>query len=169
MKSAASKSDESQVVIYTAFNPPPQEWLEPGGPSMTQQQFADECDVNNILANYARTGDISLISKGQGFYGDASDYPVDFNTAMQIVLDAQDRFDELPSRVRERFDNDPAKFLTFIDNPENRDEAIKLGLIVLPEGDAQRSHEAGEAAPSQPPKAASGASNEAPTAPNGGG
>ena len=60
MKSAASKSDESQVVIYTAFNPPPQEWLEPGGPSMTQQQFAEECDVNNILANYIRTGDISL-------------------------------------------------------------------------------------------------------------
>lgn len=169
MKSVAFKTDESHVVIFTAFNLPPQVWQEPGGDSMTQQQFADECDVNNILANYLRTGDISLISKGQGFYGDVSDYPVDFITAMQVVQDAEARFAELPAKVRERFGNDPANFLTFIDNSDNRDEAIKLGLIAVPEGDAQRSHEAGVAAPSQPPKAASGASNEAPTAPNGGG
>ena len=35
----------------------------------------------------------------------------------------------LPAQIRSRFENDPAKLIDFLDNSENLDEAIKLGLV----------------------------------------
>ena len=40
------------------------------GESMTQQQFQAECDVNNILAKYKKTGQISHLAKHNGNFGD---------------------------------------------------------------------------------------------------
>jgi hypothetical protein len=39
----------------------------------------------------------------------------------------------LPAELRARFENDPAKLIEFIDNSENLDEAINLGLVNKPE------------------------------------
>ena len=35
----------------------------------------------------------------------------------------------LPSRVRRRFDNDPAELMEFLADEANREEAVMLGLI----------------------------------------
>jgi len=35
----------------------------------------------------------------------------------------------LPAQLRVRFDHDPVKLLEFLENDQNRDEAIQLGLI----------------------------------------
>ena len=40
--------------------------------SLTQQQFADECDVNNILAKYRATGLLTHIKHHNGNYRDFS-------------------------------------------------------------------------------------------------
>jgi hypothetical protein len=37
-------------------------------------------------------------------------------------------FMSLPAKIRSRFQNDPGAFLDFVQNPENRDEMIELGL-----------------------------------------
>ena len=39
--------------------------------------FKDDCGVYNVLKKYAITGDVSLLNRVQGFYGDISDLPVD--------------------------------------------------------------------------------------------
>lgn len=100
-------------------------------PSLTKQSFKDECDVNFILAKYERTGLVDHISRFQGDYSDVTD-TVDLHTALNIVRDANDAFASLPSNIRKRFNNDPAHFMDFVSDPENRDEMISLGLISDP-------------------------------------
>jgi len=45
------------------------------------------------------------------------------------VMKIGQSFRELPAEIRNRFRNDPEELLRFTENPQNRDEAIKLGLI----------------------------------------
>lgn len=107
------------------------ELVEP--PSMTKQEFQAECDINNILKQYKRTGMVSHINAqaAQGRYVDLAD-PVDFQDAMHLVIQSENSFASLPSKVRERFNNDPAKFLEFMADPDNQDEMVKLGLATKP-------------------------------------
>lgn len=94
---------------------------------MTEQHHKKECDVNEILKKYDKTGVITHISKFEAKFGDLSG--LDFKTAMDLVTSAKASFDQLPSAVRKRFANSPELLLEFMEHPENRDEAIKLGLI----------------------------------------
>lgn len=98
-------------------------------PSMTKQSFVEECDINNILREYSASGQLRHISARaeQGMYADLPDQ-ADFQTALNIVLEGQAAFASLPSKVRNRFNNDPAEFLEFMADPANQEEAIRLGL-----------------------------------------
>lgn len=98
-------------------------------PSMTKQAPAEDADVNNILKKYAQTGVITHTNPKQALYGDFSNAK-SYQEALNGVLDAQEQFDALPSQIRERFKNNPAELLSFLDNQDNRDEAIELGLII---------------------------------------
>lgn len=97
-------------------------------PSMAQQHFKDECDVNNILRKYELTGLITHVANGTPSYGDFSSV-LEFQQAQNILIEAQDAFEALPASLRKRFDNDPAVMLEFIENPDNREEAENLGLV----------------------------------------
>lgn len=97
-------------------------------PSLTQQNFKNQCDINNIMKKYVNTGHITHLNNKQGSYVDTSSLP-DYHQALQTVLDAQNSFFTLPSGVRKRFQNDPQELLTFLKDPSNKQEAIKLGLI----------------------------------------
>jgi len=48
---------------------------------------------------------------------------------MIIVADAQSMFMDLPAHIRKRVGHDVANFLPFIDDPENFDECVELGLL----------------------------------------
>lgn len=93
----------------------------------TQQSFVDECDINQIVARFQQTGIFTHLSKYEGDYGEFTDV-TDYQTAMNVVTMANEMFLELPSSVRERFLNDPARFLSFVDDPANQDEMVKMGL-----------------------------------------
>lgn len=98
------------------------------GPSMAQQQFAEECDANFIMKKYSQTGEITHLARNQGVYADVSEIG-DYQSALDTVMRAQDAFETVPAQLREKLQNDPQKFLEFIQNPENRDEMIKYGII----------------------------------------
>jgi phage internal scaffolding protein len=102
-----------------------------GEKSRTKQSHAKECDINNIMAKFQKTGVLQHTSKYQGQYGNITS--IDFKEAMDIVVNGQNMFDELPSSIRNRFANDPAQFMDFMQNPENDPEitaeAVRLGLI----------------------------------------
>lgn len=96
--------------------------------SRTQQQFKDEVNVNSIMRKYKQTGVITHLNDKQGKYGDLSQVP-DYFTAMQTIKTSQEAFDQLPSDVRRRFENDPSKMLAFVHDPNNYDEGVKLGIF----------------------------------------
>jgi phage internal scaffolding protein len=101
--------------------------LECLDPTMAQQQFREECDINTIMERFGRTGElIAPVRMPQ--YGDF-DGVNDYHSAMNAIVEAQSAFESLPAKVRARFSNDPAEFLEFCFNEENRDEAIRLGLV----------------------------------------
>lgn len=115
------------VQLYTPYeNPPPQVGQYNDEPSMTQQQFAAECDINQILAKFIKTGFLDNV--GLGFYDDVSEAH-DYQRALHIVADAETKFSELTADIRKYFDNDPRRFMDFVHNPVNKDEAIRIGLI----------------------------------------
>lgn len=97
-------------------------------PSMTKQEFKRECDINNIMARYLKTGIIDHVNKFQGDYADLGT-PCDFQTAQNILIEAEDAFASLPSKIRKRFDNNPGEFLAFVQDPGNEQEMRELGLL----------------------------------------
>ena len=46
-------------------------------------------------------------------------------------------FDDLPAKVRREFDNDPFKFLEFVEDPENVERMAELGLVNITGDDAE--------------------------------
>lgn len=95
--------------------------------NMTDPSYGDECDINRILARYQQ-GQPLPISTRIGRYGDFAEAP-DFMRAQEIIRTATEQFDSLPSSVRTRFENRPEKFLDFVHDPANLQEARKLGLL----------------------------------------
>lgn len=96
----------------------------------TKQQFKDECDINRIMKRYQQTGVIDHVNRAEPRFGDLE--AVDFQTAMNMVIDAEQRFMQLPAEVRDRFGNDPSRLLAFVGDERNREEAVRLGLVDPP-------------------------------------
>jgi phage internal scaffolding protein len=120
--------------------------------SLTHQSFAQECDLAAVMAQWER-GIQANVNPDVPVYEDVSDL-VDYQQALAIVAEARDSFSALPSRVRERFDNNPASLIDFLNNPANTEEARSLGLLSSG-GDAKSPSKGSVAAPPEPPKEAS--------------
>lgn len=95
-------------------------------PTMTQISDQADTDINIIMKRYAKTGQIPQLIE-QGKYGDFSQVG-DFRAATEAILEANTLFAQVPANIRKRFDNDPAQFLEFVNDPENMDELRKMGL-----------------------------------------
>lgn len=96
-------------------------------PSMTQQQFKDECDINNIMKDYQETGTINHRNPNPGVYSDMTQIK-DLQGALRDIQIAENAFMALPAKVRSRFENDPVKFVEFCQDSKNQEEAVALGI-----------------------------------------
>ena len=123
--------------------------------TLAQQNFKDECDINNIMERFGLTGELPA-NPLPPQYGDFSGV-LDYHSAMNAVLAAQDAFADLPATMRARFDNDPNNLIRFLDDPNNRDEALALGLIADTEPRASMPE------PSEPASTPSGTGAQLPT------
>lgn len=95
--------------------------------SLTVQSAAEESDINTIVRRFGLTGQLpDQINMPQ--YGDFTNIP-DFHTAMNMVIQAQEGFLDVPAEIRARFGNDPGAFMAFMADPANKDEAKRLGLL----------------------------------------
>ncbi|AGT39929.1 portal protein [Marine gokushovirus] len=118
--------------------------------SMTKQEFAQETEINNIMARYEKTGILDHVKEHAGYANFPA--PVDYQDALQMTIDAQLAFDALPARTRREFHNDPLEFLSFIEDPDNVDRMRDLGLLNDPVEEA--SEEADPSPREVPPEAA---------------
>lgn len=101
--------------------------------SLTHTDMKKQCDINNIVEQYVMTGTLPSV-RGAAFtkrYPMFGDFTVgnDFQTIQNTLKASEMAFLELPSRVRERFHNNPAELVSFLQDEGNRKEAEELGLI----------------------------------------
>ncbi len=102
-------------------------------PSLTRQEFKDDCDLEKILARFCSTPEgLEALANAQGYisgrFEDVSEV-VDYRTSLDLVKRADEAFNGLPAQIRTKFDNDPAKFLDFVDDPKNEAELRSMGLL----------------------------------------
>lgn len=101
--------------------------LHPVGTSLTQQNFQEECDINNIMRRFAKTGVLAHENTSTARYGNFTGF-TDYHASMNKIIDAQNSFMSVDATIRARFHNDPGEFLEFTTNPENISEMIEMGL-----------------------------------------
>lgn len=99
-----------------------------GDQGVTKQADLKDTDINAIFKRYERTGQLPNMIVREPRYGDFSNVP-DYQEAMQIVKHADEQFQSLDVTVRNRFANDPVKFLEFVQDEKNLDEMEKMGLL----------------------------------------
>lgn len=99
-------------------------------PSLAQQQFRDEVDINTIVERFGLTGEMPEDFRAPQ-YGDFTDV-VDFQTAQNAVIAAQEAFMSMPAGLRARFQNSPQALMEFLSDDRNREEAVSLGIVAAP-------------------------------------
>jgi phage internal scaffolding protein len=105
--------------------------FETTGESMTQEHFREETEILNIIRRHDRNGVIDHINKGRAIYGDFSEI-TDYRDMIHKLREADSAFAQVPSDIRKRFENDPAKFFNFVSDPANHSELAEMGLVNIP-------------------------------------
>lgn len=95
--------------------------------SMAIQSAEEESNINTIVRRFGISGELpnNICMPVSGDFTNA----VDFHTAMNLVRQAQEEFVRVPAEIRARFNNDPARFMAFVEDASNYEEALKLGLV----------------------------------------
>lgn len=87
-------------------------------PTMTKQALADELDVNKIIKRYG--GNLQAVQQAHNFealYGEFTSF--DLAEALQKADKARELFLQVPSAVRNEFNNDAGAYIDFATNPDN--------------------------------------------------
>lgn len=87
--------------------------VDTGRETFTQQQFAEEVDINTIVRRFGLSRVMPSGPSG-GVYGDFTGIH-DYESAVAAVERARDGFLALPPDVREQFGNDPGQYLEYVD------------------------------------------------------
>lgn len=134
----------------TRYAPPPSPSITFDKPSMTDRSFREECDINNIVARCLSTGQMPP-DDGSGVFGDFADLPTDLMSTYDYIERAGERFMELPSDLRLKFNNDPLTLLQALHDPSNHDLMVEYGLIskAVPAASQSVSEPKAENVPSQ--------------------
>lgn len=134
--------------FYTAFDRPPRVSFKCADESRTVQDFAKECDINEIVKRAQRTGTIPVLQQGDFVFG------VMPNESLQDTMnrynEIREHFEGLPSEIRLKFGNDPMRFVEYMSNESNWAEARKLGLLPSESG----SSPVGDVTPAAPSQSA---------------
>lgn len=94
----------------------------------TVQSDVANSDILALTRKYGLRVDSPIPVVDPSFYGDFTGI-VDYHTAMQRQVESFNAFMQLPALVRDRFANDPGQLLHFLEDPNNRSEAVELGIL----------------------------------------
>lgn len=100
--------------------------------SLTEQHHKDSCDMIRILKKYDKTGLITHVNTSVANYGDFTAVN-EYQESLNMVINAQDAFNELPSEIRKKFGYDPGLFFEFATDPSNKEKMIEYGLANPPQ------------------------------------
>jgi len=98
-------------------------------PTLTQQNTAEQTDINYIVSVFAKTGilpqPIQLPT-----YGDFTGVS-DYREALELIKQAEDGFNSLPADARAYFANNPANLLDYLDNAPDPQILADLGIAEI--------------------------------------
>lgn len=94
---------------------------------LTEQNHKGEVDINNIVSKHG----LDLIAQNQKLVQLTFDENPnnDFQEMMNMLIKGQEAFMSLPANNRAEFNNNPAEYMDYVMNPENRDAMIERGWI----------------------------------------
>jgi len=98
-----------------------------------QQQFRDSTHISEVIRRYGMDALPAPAPRQPGVTLDQSMLSDGYHDALLIVQQADAAFNQLPAKIRERFKHNPQLLLQFLNDPKNRDEAVSLGLIDVPD------------------------------------
>jgi hypothetical protein len=100
------------------------------GPSMTRQEFAEECDINSIMKRYEGhvVGGPGNLPPMVPQYYDFGEMPQTLMEFMEMQSRAEEAFMSLPAVVRKHFENDAMQFVEFASDPGNLGQMREWGL-----------------------------------------
>lgn len=101
----------------------------------TEKCHKKRVNINTIMAKINKTGLVPVRSDS-AFYGDFSNVG-DYQSSLEKVRLSQERFMLLPSKIRNRFDNNPGRFLSFISDKNNLEECYQMGIFKRPAPSSQ--------------------------------
>lgn len=102
-------------------------------PSLTIKSQAESTKIQNIIKKYQTTGYVPEVNANIPKYLDTTNIG-NLQEIQNQLINVNNYFLSLDPKIRLKFNNDPHQLVTFLQNPNNKDEAIKLDLIVKPEG-----------------------------------
>ena len=70
-----------------------------------------------LLERFQR-GDVDVLNRVQGFYGDITGYPSTFADALNIVRSSEEFFNSLPVEERAKYNHSFSEFLAAFDSPD---------------------------------------------------
>lgn len=129
-KNPSKVTKTSSRFFRSAYSPPVRSTFTTTD-SRTEQSHKEECDINQILSKYIKTGVLAHQRQYSPQYGEFTS--TDFHEAQNIIATASSMFAELPAQVRNKFDNDPALFLDFAGDENNMQSMVDMGLATLKE------------------------------------
>lgn len=99
-------------------------------PSLTRQEFAEECDINTIMARYNAhvIGGPGNLSPVEPMYVDFAEMPQDLMGYLEFMQNAENAFMSLPAIVRKEFDNNAHEFVAFASDPASLGQMREWGL-----------------------------------------
>lgn len=97
---------------------------------------AEAVDINQIMKKWDPSGKQFNKAIAQGMTTDAGMFYDDFTDskslqdALEITIHAKQQFEMLPAEIRNRFENEPGRFLDFVNDPKTLEEQYKLGIRI---------------------------------------
>jgi len=99
--------------------------------SMTQQNAAEEADINTIVKRFGITGQLPNVVMPPTVQDFTEVF--DFQSAMNVLAAAKESFAKMPAEVRAQFGNNPAGFVSYVDaavEAGDLEQLRKWGLAV---------------------------------------
>lgn len=95
---------------------------------LTEQSHRDSADINKIIKKHGMDmiAKTAVLKSAEYRFDDIEGN--DFQEAMMKVAKAQQTFESMPHEIRAEFQNNPGAFMDFVQNPDNKDRMIELGL-----------------------------------------
>lgn len=128
--------------------------------SLTQQSFTEDADLN-VIARRFGLNEIPIGPIDASDFRDTTQDP-ELRDILEHRREARDNFMALPAKLRMRFHNSPNELWQFVNDPENAEEALRLGLLAKPPAVTP------QGTPADPTATAAGTTEHPPKPPTGG-